>query len=482
MRVTNRTQKIFAGNKIRRLRRELNLTQMEMGDNLGISTSYLNLLERNQRPLSAQLLLRLADAFDIDLKEFSGDDDSQAAASLKEIFSDPIFDGLKISNQELTDLVGASPSAAQSVLTLYRAYRESLTNNAAIAEQLANQEGTTTKKTLRFPIEEVRDYFHDSNNYFPELENAAETLWSDAQLTLDDLYFGLRDHLKSAHDIAVRIMPVDVLPNTTWRLDRHSRRLFISEIVKVTSRTYQLALHAGLLGYKNLLDEMVLSTGLKGDEAKQLCRLGLANYFAGAVIMPYEKFQTAAKELRYDIDLLCQRFSSSYEQTSHRLTTLQRPGSKGVPFFFLRVDHAGNISKRFSASGFHFARFGGTCPRWNIHEAFRTPDKIIPQIVGMEDGTNYFTISRTVRNKAVGYNIAEQQLSIGIGCKIDYASQLVYADGLNLTEKIAVTPIGVNCRLCMRINCNQRANPPLNRQISVAENYRGISPFTFAEL
>ena len=414
--MADRSKKIFAGNRIRRLRRELGITQMQMADDLIISTSYLNLLERNQRPLSAQLLLRLADAFDINLKEFSGDDESQAAASLKEIFSDPIFEGLKISNQELTDLVGASPSAVQSVLTLYRAYRESLTNNSVMAEQLANQEGLTTAKMPRFPIEEVRDYIHDSNNYFPELENVAETLWEEAELTLDNLYVGLRDHLKTAQDISIRIMPIDVFPDTTWRLDRHSRRLFISEIVKIPSRTFQLALHAGLLGYHGLLDEMVAKTGLKGYEAKQLCRLGLANYFAGAVIMPYEKFQTAAKKLRYDIDLLCQRFSCSYEQTSHRLTTLQRSGSKGVPFFFLRVDHAGNISKRYSASGFHFARFGGTCPRWNIHEAFRTPNKIITQIVGVEDGTTYFTISRTVRNKAVGYNMTEQQRSIGIGC------------------------------------------------------------------
>ncbi|HJO87741.1 MAG TPA: helix-turn-helix domain-containing protein, partial [Rhodospirillales bacterium] len=276
-----RTQKVFAGTRIRRLRRELNLTQMQMADDLGISTSYLNLVERNQRPLSAQLLLRLADAYDINLKELSGDDDSQAAASLKEVFSDPIFEGLKLSNHELTDLVGASPSAAQSVVTLYRAYRESLTSNSAMAEQLASREGTAQTGALRFPIEEVRDYFHDTNNHFPELENAAETLWVDAELTLDDLYVGIRDHLKTAHDISVRIMPIDVLPDTTWRLDRHSRRLFLSEVLNAPSRTFQLALHAGLLGHRNLLDEMIARTSLQGDEAKQLCRLGLANYFAG---------------------------------------------------------------------------------------------------------------------------------------------------------------------------------------------------------
>lgn len=477
-----RAQKVFAGTRIRRLRRDLNLTQVQMAADLGISTSYLNLVERNQRPLSAQLLLRLADAYDINLKELSGDDDSRAAASLKEVFSDPIFEGLNLSNHELTDLVGASPSAAQSVVTLYRAYREALTNNSAMAEQLANQDGSTQTGALRFPIEEVRDFFHDTNNYFPELENAAETLWADAGLALDDLYYGLRDHLKAAHDISVRIMPIDTLPGTTWRLDRHSRRLFLSEILTPQSRCFQLALQAGLMGYRNLLDEIVGRTGLVGEEAQQLCRLGLANYLAGAVTMPYDTFQSTAGKLRYDIELLGQRFNASYEQISHRMTTLQRPGAKGVPFFFLRVDHAGNISKRFSASGFHFARFGGTCPRWSIHESFRTPGKIITQIVEMEDGANYFTISRAVAGMGAGYHMPEQQLAIGIGCKIDYARQLVYADGLDLADRSTVTSIGVNCRLCLRSECNQRANPPLNRRVAVAENYRGVTPFTFAEL
>ena len=481
--MTARTQKVYAGHRLRRLRRELSLTQMQMADDLGISTSYLNLVERNQRPLSAQLLLRLAGSYDINLKELSGDDESLAAASLKEVFSDPLFDGLELSGQELMDLAGASPSGSQLVVKLYRAYRETLANNATIVEQLANRDGEVQTKTLRFPIEEVRDYFHDTNNHFPELENAAETLWSEAGLGIDDLYFGLRDHLKKTLDISVHIMPIDVLPNMAWRLDRHGRRLLLSEVLKGPSRIFQLAINVGLLGYRGLLDEMVTRTGLVGEEAQQLCRLGLANYFAGCIIMPYERFHMAADNLRYDIELLCQRFSTSYEQIAHRLTTLQRPGAQGVPFFFLRVDHAGNISKRFSASGFHFARFGGTCPRWNIHEAFRTPDKIIPQMVGTEDGTTYFTISRTVHSMVgTGYKVPEQQLAIGIGCKLEYARKLIYADGFDLTDTSAITPIGVNCRLCMRMECNQRANPSLNRRVVFAENQRGLSPFTFAEL
>ncbi|PHS76155.1 MAG: XRE family transcriptional regulator [Rhodospirillaceae bacterium] len=479
--MAQRGQKIFAGTRIRRLRRELNLTLMQMAGALGISTSYLNLIERNQRPLSAKLLLDMANAYDIDLKEFSGDEDSQAATSLKEVFSDPLFDGLKLSNHELTDLVGASSSAAQSVVTLYRAYREALTNNTAMAEKLIDFDGASQTSLLRFPIEEVRDFFHNSNNHFPELENAAEILWTDSDLSLDDLYVGLRTHLKKAHDISVKIVPFDVFPDITWRLDRHSRRLFLSETLSPSSRTFQLSLQIGLLGFRGLLDEVVARTGLVGDEARQICRLGLANYFAGCVQMPYETFKTAAETLRYDVELLCKRFNASYEQVSHRLTTLQRMGNKGVPFFFLRIDHAGNVSKRFSASGFHFARFGGTCPRWAIHEAFRTPRKVITQVVEMEDKTTFISMSRTVTGIGNGYHMSAQQLAIGIGCKIDYASKLVYGDNLNLEHASTTVPIGVNCRLCLRNDCNQRANPPMNRRVAVEENQRGLTPFTFEE-
>jgi len=475
-----RTQKVFAGTRIRRLRRELNLTQLQMAEDLGISPSYLNLIERNQRPLSAQLLLRMADSFDLDLKELSGDDDSQAAASLKEIFSDPVFEDQNLSNAELTDLVGASPTAAQGMITLYRAYRESVTRNAALAEQISVAGGA--QQDVRFPIEEVRDFFHDSNNHFPELEAAAETLWHEAEFSLEDLYLSLRTHLKRAHGYSVRIVPMDVLPDSSWRLDRHSRRLFLSELLSPASRTFQLALQAGLLGHRDLIDSIIERTTLRGDEARQLCRLGLANYFAGAVTMPYERFHRAAEDLRYDIDILSQRFGVSFEQATHRLCTLQRAGAKGIPFFFLRVDHAGNVSKRFSASGFHFARFGGTCPRWNIHEAFRTPDKVVTQIVVMEDGTRYFTLARTVDGLGVGHKMPRQQLAIGIGCRLEYARKLVYAEGYDLGETAHATPIGVNCRLCLRDNCNQRAHPPLNRRVTVAENHRGVSPFTFAQL
>lgn len=480
MAITGR--KVFVGTKIRRLRRDLDLTQIAMAEDLGISPSYLNLIERNQRPLSAQLLLRLAETFDVDLKDLSGDEDSRAAASLKEVFSDPLFGGLRLGNTEITDLVGASPSAAQAIVTLYRAYRETVTNTAAMAEQLANRDGSVQVDALRFPIEEVRDFFHDSSNHFPQLENAAEALWEDAGLNLENLPDGLRAHLKKSHDLTVKVMPVESLPGTMWRRDRHSRRLFLSEMLSNEGRIFQMALHAGLLGHGELINELVAATGLVGEEAHQICRLGLANYFAGALIMPYQQFLGAAEKLRYDMSHLARRFNASFEQVCHRLTTLQRAGAKGVPFFFVRVDHAGNISKRFSAGGFHFARFGGTCPRWRVHEAFRSPGQILTQIIRLEDQTTYFSISRTVKGTGGGYHLPEQQLAIGMGCKIDYAHKLVYADGLDLTDTKSATPIGVNCRLCERADCNQRAHPPLNRRVSFGDTHRGLSPFTFVQL
>ena len=475
-------KKIFVGRRIRRLRRELGMTQAAMADDLAISSSYLNLIEGNQRPLSVQLLLRLDEAYDIDLKELSGEDDARIAASLREVFSDPLFSELTISNTELVDIVGSSPDAAQAMFKLYRAYRETITNAATITEQISDREVAANINTKQFPIDGARDFFHEHNNHFPDLETAAEALWTDTLENGDDLDHSLRLHLKRSHGFAVKVMPLDSMPDMLWRYDRHSSRLFLSEMLDHPGRTFQLAFQAGLRAHRDLIDSIILKAGITEDETAQLCRLGLANYFAGAIMMPYERFLNAAEKLRYDIDVLSRRFGASFEQVCHRFTTLQRSGSRGIPFFFLRLDRAGNISKRFSSSSFHFARFGGTCPRWNVHEAFRTPGKIITQILQMEDSTTYFSVSRTVTSLSGGFHNPEQNFAIGMGCDINQAHRLVYADGLDLTDKVCTTPIGVNCRLCERSECNQRAFPPLNRRIAITDTYRGLAPFSFAEL
>jgi predicted transcriptional regulator/transcriptional regulator with XRE-family HTH domain len=472
-------KKVFAGAKIKRLRREHALTQTRMAEDLGISPSYLNLIERNQRPISAQLLLRLADVFDIDLKALRGDDEARAAAELKEIFADPLFHGTSISNQELADLAATSPGAAHAVTTLYRAYREAITSAAANKEQNTTTDPQPTAEGMRFPIEDVRDFLHSCNNHFPDLEEIAESLWDGILKKNEDPYYGLRSHLQQDYGVTVRIMPIDVMPTLTRRFDLHSRRLFLSEIMDPSSRTFQIALQIALLGHSETINNIVEKSALKGDETIRLARISLANYFAGAVVMPYERFLSAAESVRYDVDILAKRFSASYEQICHRLTTLQRPGAKGISFFLIKLDHAGNISKRFSAGGFHFSRFGGTCPRWNVHDAFHSPGKIFTQMVEMPDGTSYFTVSRTVNTLSAGFNTPEKQNAIALGCELSQARRLVYADGLDLDAPTSMTHIGVNCRLCERPDCNQRAHPPLNRKLYVNEFQRGIAPYTF---
>ncbi len=473
-------RKVFAGPRIKRLRRDMGLTQARMADEMSISASYLNLIERNQRPLSAQLLLRLAEVYDVDLRTLSGDDEVRAAASMKEVFSDPLFDGAVPGSHELTDLAATSPMAVDAVIRLYRAYQEAASNANTLAGQLSERNDPVSLESLRLPVEQVRDFLQAESNHFPELENAAEALWEDALEDVEDTAVGLRNHLGAAHGVSVRVVAQSVIPGMLRRFDRHSRRLFLSEMMEAPARAFQLAFQAGLLANRELIDSIVRRAGMQGAEAERLCRVSLGNYLAAALIMPYERFHTATTELSYDLETLAQRFGASFEQVCHRVTTLQRPGSRGVPLFFLRVDRAGNISKRFAGAGFPFARFGGTCPRWNIHDAFDVPGRIVTQVVEMPDGDSYFSVSRTVAGAHVGYHTQRQVYTVSIGCEIKHARRLVYAGGIDLESPNVATPIGASCRLCEREDCNQRALPPLNRRLVISEYQRGLSPFAFA--
>ncbi|TAK98416.1 MAG: XRE family transcriptional regulator [Rhodospirillaceae bacterium] len=473
------TNKVFAGPRLRRLRRDLGLNQAQMAQGLDISPSYLNLLERNQRPLSAQLLLKLADSFDVNLKGLSGDEGGHTLSDLKEVFSDPLLEGVSVPAQDLIDLAGTSPAVARAVIELYRGYRQTVERTAGLAEKMTDGSADTTADTSLFPAEDVRDFVVAHRNHFPELEQAAEALWEQSLSKAETLAAGLRQHLKSRHSIAVQIMPVDFMGQLIRRFDRHSSRLFLSEALPPPTRVFQIAYQICMLEHGERLEEIVARSGVTQSETRRLLRISLAGYFAGAVLMPYEKFLRTAEKKRYDIELLCQRFDASYEQVCHRLTTLQRPGAPGVPFFFLRVDPAGNISKRLSAGGFHFARYGGACPRWNVHEAFRNPGKIVTQVIEMPDKTRYFSTARTVDGVHGGYNEPLTQYAIGLGCEISQASRLVYADPYDLDALKSVTEIGLTCRLCERIGCSQRAFPPMNRSLIVDEGLKTVSPYMF---
>ena len=475
---TMNEQKLFAGPRIRRMRKDRALTQARMADELGISTSYLTLIERNQRPLTAQLLLRLVEIYDVDFKDFTGNAEAQALAALQEVFSDPLFEGADISRHELAELAATSPDASQAVLTLYHAYRESATNVAELSERLTVR--GAGEETFRFPAEQVREFLQDHDNHFPALEAAAEEFHESAELRADDMYGALKRHLTDSLGIGVNLVPAEMMPTTLRVYDHHRRRILLSEMLAGSGRVFQLAYQIALLRHGPLLDRLVASSKLSDAPATRLGRVNLASYFAAAVMMPYERFLTTADSLRYDIDILAQRFGASFEQTCHRLTTLQRRGARGVPFFMIRIDNAGNVSKRFSAGSFQFARLGGACPRWNVHDAFQTPGRIYTQMIEMPDGPRYFSIARTVNRSGTGFRAPEQQLALGLGCEIQHAPRLVYADGYDTQNSAAATPIGINCRLCERADCNQRAFPPINRGLIVDECRREISPYAFS--
>src|SRR5690606_5786535 len=316
----NRQQKRFSGRQIRRLRRELGLTQAGMAAELGISTSYLNLLERNQRPVTAQLLVRLVEAYDVDPRDFAGTEEASALASLNEVFRDPIFAGYGIEQQELKEVAAASPGISRAVIALYQAYRRALTSAAELGGRIAGDDGPIAVDELRDPADEVRDFLQARSNHFPALEAAAEEVHARARLSADELYSGLKAWLEQTLGIGCATMPVDLMPTLIRSYDRHRRRVLVSEALTESGRAFQLAHQLALLEYGPLLDRIVAEAAFPAMETRALARVNLANYFAAAVMMPYEAFLRAAESLRYDIDVLCRRFSASFEQVCHRLT------------------------------------------------------------------------------------------------------------------------------------------------------------------
>ena len=469
-------KKVFVGPRVRRLRRSLNLTQVRMAQDLGISASYLNLIERNQRPISAQILMKLAETYDVELRSLAGDDEARALAGLKEVFSDPVFRDSPITNQDLKETASVSPVLADAVAHLYQLYREATTNSSMLAERLVDRDVGDGVEVLGLPLEEVRDFINSRNNHFPELDEAAEGLYRKAGLGADEPYVILRNYLHDVHGVATRVAPADVMSELR-RYDRHRQTIFLSELLDQPGRSFQLAYQIGFFEEARPIETILDQSGLDSEETLRLARVMLANYFAAALLMPYAAFLKTAEDTRYDIRLMGRRFGTSFEQVCHRLTTLQRPGARGIPFFLIRVDNAGNVSKRFSAAGFHFARFGGTCPRWNVHDAFRVPGQIYTQVIQMEDGTRYFSIARTVSRAGSGIGVPGDQYVVGLGADITQARKLIYSQGYDLDDERAATPIGVNCRLCERPNCSQRAFPPLKKRFMVEEHVRGISPF-----
>jgi len=473
-------RKILAGARIRRLRRELGLSQSGMAGELGISTSYLNLMERNQRPVTAQVLIRLAEAYNVDPRSFAREEETRLAAEMEEIFSDPVFRAVTVSKDELRELTTLAPSIGEAIQKLYSAYADLRSSDSGAGPVSDLDHDRSEGVSSDNPVDRVRDLIQSANNHFPELEEAAETVWNEAVPNGEPLFDALCQRMKANHGIKVQIFPVEVMPGSIRRFDFHRRRLMLSEMSDQAGRTFQVAYQVGLTEFGSVIGSIADRFEPQDGPAKALLRVSLANYFAAALMMPYAKFLEAAESVDYDTDVLGARFQASFEQVAHRLTTLGRSGARGIPFFLIRIDQAGNVSKRFSAGSFPFSRFGGTCPLWNIHEAFQVSGKILTQIIEMPDGAKWFSMARQSRRASTGWGEAESQFVIGLGCELKYAHRLTYARGIDLKSTVT-TPIGVNCRLCERPNCAQRAAPPMRRRLRIDEAVRNISPFSFGD-
>jgi len=467
---TGADRKLFLGGRLKRLRRDLALTQTAMAGDLGVSPSYLNHIERNQRPVSAQLLLRLADTYDVDLRTLGQSAGPASEAELAEAFADPLFQGLAVPRHEIVQLAEDQPTAADALLRLYRAF----------ADRRA-RDGVEAGSSDDSPADWVREYVQSHRNHFPELDILGEAL-SAAMLVEtpgEPFTTRVRARLRSRHGLEVRTLPAEVMVEWTRRFDPHRKRLLLSETLGPSSRAFAVAFQLALTEHDAELGAVARAAAPPDEPTRRLLKVSLTNTLAAAILMPYGPFQQAAEETGYDLGRLQARFGVSYEQVAHRLTTLSRPTARGVPFFLMRVDQAGNISKRFASGAFPFSRFGGGCPRWRLHSAFRTPGRVITQIIETPDGGRWFTLARTVDRQSHDAFTEGHDLAIGLGCELKHAHRLTYARGLDLIAP-EVTPIGPACRLCHRHPCAERAAPPVDRPLVVDDWAKSVSPYPFA--
>ena len=470
-----RARKLFIGRKIREIRQNAALTQAAFAGQLGISTSYLNQMENNQRHVTAPVLLALAENFAVDIAGLSDNDSDRMLADLAEAFADPLFGGAPPPGQDLKMVVQNAPAVARAFLSMHQALRRA-------GEQLAELDDTIARTGALndpTPYEEVRDFFHYMDNYIHELDVAAEKLAGEMTGGTRNRVRVMADHIERKHRVRVMIGAELGAPDAIRRFDPASRVLSLNARAGASTNAFQIAHQIALLEHGNVIDAILEKADFRSPDAPAICRIGLANYFAGAAMLPYKPFAMAARELRHDLDLLADRFGASLEQVGHRLSTLQRPGARGVPFFFARVDQAGTITKRHSATKLQFARFGSACPLWNVHRAFETPNRIIRQLAETPDGVRYLCLATAVSKRSGGFRDPVQRYALALGCEITHAGELVYADDLDLAREQAFEPIGISCRICERRNCHQRAVPPLKRRLDVDPNRRDTIPYAF---
>lgn len=461
-------QKTFIGPHLRRLRQERGETQGSMAKALGISPAYVNLLENNERSVSVGVLLRLFETYGVDWRQLAEDEGARELADLRTALQDPLFARTRPDLPQLRAALVHAPGLVQAFLALHRAWQ-------AASDQLLTLSDTGTPDLAASPEAAVHDVFRRNRNHFPTLEEAAGRFWGDPP-ERDELYSALKSRLRDHLGVTVRVVEVEALPGTLRQYDETRREILLSEAFDHTNRIFQLVHMTGLLEQRATIDAIVARSGVTDPRAQGRLRVELANYFAAAVLMPYDAFLQAARATKYDLDRIATRFGVSYEQACHRATTMQREGAQGVPFFFLRIDKGGNVTKRFSATGFHLAEYGGACPRLDVHTSFRTPGRIVPQFVEMPDRSQYFVFSRTVDRPTWARHAQDNRLAVAMGCATLHAPEVGYAEAFT-PRGAPVTPIGINCRICPRADCDQRAHHAAILTAPVDERRRGATRF-----
>ena len=468
--------KTFVGSRVRQLRSERGFSQAALAQMLEISPSYLNKIEHDVRPLTVAVLLRITEVFGVDATFFASHDDTRLVAELREVMVDRDLDA-GVDPTEVAQMVSDHHAIARAVVNLHRRYRITTAQLAEATEDRFTDGSGSGSITM--PHEEVRDYFYQRQNYLHELDTAAEDLTVRMRMHRGDLAGELSRRLTEVHGVHI-IRRIDLGDTVLHRYHPGSKTLEISTHLSSGQQVFRMAAELAYLEVGDLIDTMVTDGKFTSEESRRLARLGMANYFAAAAVLPYQQFHDVSENFNYDIERLSAFYQMSYETVCHRLSTLQRPSMRGVPFSFVRVDKAGNMSKRQSATGFHFSSSGGTCPLWNVYETFSNPGKILVQIAQMPDGRNYMWVARTVERRAHRYGQPGKTFAIGLGCAVRHGNRLVYSRGLGLSSDSA-TPIGAGCRVCERDNCPQRAFPALGRALDIDEHRSTVSPYLVKE-
>lgn len=460
---------LYLGPRLKRLRRDLGLTQANMASDLDISPSYVALMERNQRPVTAELLLKLAKTYSVDIASLADDDADEVNQRLQAVLKEPIFADIDLPSLDIADIANSYPGFAEALLRLHTAYKEEQLELASRQDARVVAGDASGKRSD--PVSEARAFLAARRNAFPTLDDKAEDL---ADIASD--VSTLVDHIESKHRLGVRFVDPEVIMGAVRWHDQHRMRLMLSERLDRAGKRFQLASQLALLEAKPEIERLVGEGRFSSDNARRLAVRALVAHFAAATLMPYRAFSRAAQKSQYDMELLCREFGVSFEQAAHRLTNLTRPGGDDISFAFIRIDKAGNVSKRLDGADFPFARFGGACPLWTIHDCFQRPRQILPQWLELENGQRFFSIARSVNAGGGSYGAPRVQRAVALVCAADQADKLIYAQA----EKSDPTPVGEACHLCHRPHCIARAAPPIGRDMR-PDDYRetGI-PFAFA--